>query len=103
MSELNKTTKIILRNLAMSDQQNGAAKGSESRTSALLCPFAVGDAVVATANIWDDGEDHHPPGWLAKKGERLIVRRVGSRYISVSHHNVTNSSFMVEQNEIRQA
>lgn len=44
MSELNKTTKIQLRNLAMSDQQNEAAKGSESSTNVLLCLWIHGTA-----------------------------------------------------------
>jgi len=59
--------------------------------------------VVATVGIYDNGADYSPPYWLAKKGERLIVRKVYKNNIGVSHHNVTDKHFIVEPREIRQA
>lgn len=62
----------------------------------------VGDRVRLTTSIWDDGEDHHPPGWLAMKGEVLVIRKVGSpimEEIAVSHEDVTDSAFWICRGE----
>lgn len=48
----------------------------------------VGDVLILTADIYDDGEDHHPPGYIARRGERVVVRKVlegGRRRLAVSH------------------
>lgn len=62
----------------------------------------VGAKVRLLKDIWDDGEDHHPPGWFARKGEVLIVRREPNqqtRSIGVSHEDVTDNSFTVYAGE----
>lgn len=52
-------------------------------STALLC---VGDRVRMLVDIWDDGEEHHPPGWLARKGEVLFVKAIsGDGGVSVAH------------------
>jgi len=61
----------------------------------------VGNRVKLLKSVWDDGADHHPPGWYAREGEELIVREVegnGSR-IAVSHDGVLDSSFLIFPDE----
>jgi hypothetical protein len=36
--------------------------------------YKPGQQVKPLKDIWDDGQDHHPAGYLAHKGETLIVR-----------------------------
>lgn len=65
----------------------------------------IGDRVRLTKSIWDDGEDHHPPGWLAMAGEVLIVRHQKSSKgrIAVSHEDVKDSSFWISCDEFELA
>ena len=52
-------------------------------STAQLC---VGDKVRMLVDIWDDGADHHPPGWLARKGEILLVKAIsGYGGVAVAH------------------
>ena len=65
--------------------------------------FAIGDKVRLLADIWDDGQDHHPAGYLAHKGEVLIVRAVDPGHgfpICVSHKEITDRSFRVALEEL---
>ncbi len=62
-----------------------------------------GDSVKLLADIWDDGQDHHPPGYFARKGETLIVRKLDPGHefpFLVSHEQVTDQSFRVAASEI---
>lgn len=52
------------------------------RLCARLC---VGDKVRLRKSIYDDGEDHHPPGWIAYHGEVLIVKEVRADSLAVAH------------------
>ena len=36
-------------------------------------------------SIWDHGEDHHPPDYLAFKGEILVVKEEYSNRLVVAH------------------
>lgn len=65
--------------------------------------FTVGKRVILLEDIWDDGEDHHPPGYLARRGEELIVRGYDPGHelpICVSHEEITDQSFRVKSTEI---
>lgn len=66
--------------------------------------YVEGQRVRLLADIWDDGNDnHHPPGYLAHKGEELIVRRLDPGHefpICVSHEGRIDSSFRVALIEI---
>jgi hypothetical protein len=65
-----------------------------------------GDRVRLLADIWDDGQDHHPPGRLARKGEILIVRKLdpGHKFpVLISHKEITDQSFRVAESEIELA
>jgi hypothetical protein len=58
----------------------------------------IGDRVKLTRSIYDRGEDHHPPRWLADKGEVLVVRSIvgdAAGQITVSHEDVTDSAFWI--------
>ena len=59
---------------------------------------SVGDSVRLTKGIWDDGEDHHPPGWLAQSGEVLIVKGILGCGLAVAHEG-NPGSFLVYHGE----
>jgi len=63
-----------------------------------------GDRVRLLADIYDYGDEgHHPPGYLARKGETLIVRKLdpGHGYtVCISHEQVTDNSFRVAEGEV---
>jgi len=62
----------------------------------------VGDTVRLTKDIWDDGcDNHHPPGYLARKGEILVVRSIeqGRTWVGVSHANRPDGWFNVYNGE----
>lgn len=63
----------------------------------------VGQRVALLADIWDDGADHHPPGYLARRGEVLIVRSLDPGHefpVLISHEEITDQSFRVALNEV---
>ena len=64
---------------------------------------AVGDRVRLTKDIYDDGEDHHPPGYCARRDEIVIVRVAGEKSLAVSHEDVTDSAFVIYQGEFEVA
>lgn len=35
--------------------------------------YAPGQLVAALTGVWDDGADHHPPGWFCRPGDILTV------------------------------
>ncbi len=53
-----------------------------SFSNAGLC---VGDQVKLLKSIYDDGEDHHPPCWIAQAGDVLIVKEVRGGVLAVAH------------------
>jgi hypothetical protein len=64
---------------------------------------AKGQRVRLLKDIWDDGQDHHPPGYLAHKGEVLIVRAFDRGHefpVCISHKRITDKSFRVALDEI---
>jgi hypothetical protein len=69
----------------------------------------VGDAVMLLADLYEGPDDCHPGGYLAKRGEKLIVRRVSDRVtfegdvmgVHVSHEDRTDGlTFAVRPSEI---
>jgi hypothetical protein len=48
-------------------------------------PIKIGDRVRLLKSIYDDGEDHHPPGWIAHRGEIVIVKIVNGGVLGVAH------------------
>lgn len=59
----------------------------------------IGDKVKLLSSIYDDGEDHHPPGWLAYADDILVVRNILLGRIAVSHENIVDSSFLIYNGE----
>lgn len=58
------------------------------------------ERIQLTCAIYDDGEDHHPPGWLAQAGEILfVVKRYDSGKLAVTHDPESGQSFSVYPNE----
>ena len=69
--------------------------------------FKVGDAVELKADLYEHAEEHSPGGYLARKGERLIVRKLwgpdalSAWTVSVSHESRTDGlTFSVAPDEI---
>ena len=67
--------------------------------SAMSAELCVGDKIRTLTSIWDDGADHHPPGYLANRGEVLVVRKIRERWLCVSHEDITDSSFCIHPGE----
>lgn len=68
-----------------------------------LPPHEIGRKVRLLKDVWDDGADHHPPGYLAREGEVLVVRSFDKGHempVCVSHEHVTTRSFRVALAEI---
>lgn len=61
----------------------------------------IGDKVELLTDIYDDGEDHHPPGYLAYKGDVLIIHTIRAQSISVAHVEVEGNSFFVWLHEFK--
>lgn len=69
--------------------------------------FVVGDAVMLRQHLYEPADDHSPGGYLAMKGEKLIVRELRSPVViwqySVSHESRTDGiTFSVSGDEIEE-
>jgi hypothetical protein len=66
--------------------------------------IAVGSKVIMKRDLYEGPDDCHPGGYLAKKGDRLIVREIrdaGQWPFKVSHEDRTDGlTFGVSQDEI---
>jgi hypothetical protein len=72
--------------------------------SAVSGGYAVGDKVRLLKDIYDFGDDnHHPPGYLAMKGEILEVRDVRKINLAISHPQITDNAFIVDFGEVEKA
>lgn len=63
----------------------------------------IGQKVRLLKSIWDDGQDHHPPAYLAHKGEVLVVRAFDKGHehpVCISHEYIIDRSFRVALDEI---
>ena len=64
---------------------------SEIKSEAGISPvlstdrLCVGGRVRLLKSIYDYGEDHHPPGWIAHHGEVLLVKEVRGDVLAVAH------------------
>lgn len=60
-------------------------KTTDASGVALTAGLCVGGRVRLLKSIYDDGEDHHPPGRIANAGEVLIVNEVRGDVLAVAH------------------
>lgn len=60
-----------------------------------------GDHILLTQSVWDDGEDHHPPGWFGRAGDEVIVVEVRGNSAYVRHEDVTDNSFLIYADEYK--
>jgi hypothetical protein len=61
----------------------------------------VGDSVTLLKSIYDDGEDHHPAGYIAEAYEVVLIDTVYENgKLAVHHPDVTNGScFLIYNGE----
>ena len=52
---------------------------------------AVGDRLRLLSDIYDDGQDHHPAGYIACKGDVVFVKDVGKESLGVAHEGRSGS------------
>lgn len=45
----------------------------------------IGDKVKVNVTLKDDGEDHHPPCYIAYKGDIVIVKQILGTSLRVTH------------------
>lgn len=66
--------------------------------------FALGDAVMLRSDLYKEPDEYAPGGYLARRGEKLIVREVREGLempIAVSHETRTDgNAFMVRSSEL---
>lgn len=65
--------------------------------------YRVGDRVRSKEAIYEPADDHSPGGYVCRKGDLLIVREArtkGEWPLSVSHEDVTDSSFACGLDEV---
>lgn len=64
--------------------------------------FFVGMSLIINKSIYDYGADHHPPGYIAYRGEVVIIRDIDCSgiNIAVSHPHVKDNSFVVSLDEV---
>jgi hypothetical protein len=60
----------------------------------------IGDAVILTKSIYDDGEDHHAPGYIAYMDETVYVKQVHGTSLAVAHEGNTGA-FIIRDGEYR--
>ncbi len=60
--------------------------------------LCVGGRVKLLKSICDDGEDHHPPSWIAQAGEVLIVKEILGCGVAVAHEG-NDAEFIVYHGE----
>jgi len=58
-----------------------------------------GDWLVLSQSIYDDGEDHHPPGYCGYKGERVYVMEVRAVSLVVAHREDARNGFIIYKGE----
>lgn len=64
-----------------------------------LSTLKIGDKVRLLSSIYDDGEDHHPPGYIADMGDIVVVRNILLGRIAVSHEEILDNSFLIYPGE----
>jgi hypothetical protein len=64
--------------------------------------IGIGGKVRLLKSIWDDGEGHHPPGWLANKGEVLTIKKVDGTSLAVAHEGA-EGAFIIWAGEYENA
>ena len=76
--------------------------------------YKVNDAVKIVKNIYEAATEHHPGGFIALKGQKVIIRAVRDETIlylgeidrptrpyEVSHEDVLDRTFSVAEDEIK--
>lgn len=67
----------------------------------MINKFKIGDPVILTKSIYDDGEDHHPPGYIACIGEKVYIKEIYGTTLEVAHE-YDPGSFIISEGEYKQ-
>lgn len=62
--------------------------------------MTVGCKVRIIKDIWDDGQDHHPAGYIARIGEIVTVHEVRPNSCVCSHEGAGYGRFVAMLDEI---
>jgi hypothetical protein len=62
-------------------------------------PPRIGDTIRITKDIYWDGEDCHPPGFIAYKGDTMYVKRLRGFNVMASHSVMESQTILVQQEE----
>lgn len=60
----------------------------------------VGDPIILTKSIYDDGEDHHPPGYIAFEDETVYVKEIRQKCLVVAHKG-NSGGFFISKDEYK--
>lgn len=66
----------------------------------MITEIKVGDPVILTKSIYDDGEDHHKPGYIGYMDETVYVREIFGTSLVV-HHEGNKGGFMIYDGEYK--
>lgn len=62
----------------------------------------VGDRLKLTTDIYDEDTDNaYPPGYIAYKGDIVIVRKVFPNRLHVAHEGIVDRSFVLHPGEFK--
>ncbi len=62
--------------------------------------LAPGDRVRITRGIYDDGQDHHPPGFIAVEGDIVTIIDKNNGGLLVNHSPHAKHGFYVYGSEV---
>lgn len=65
-----------------------------------MSDIKIGDAVILTKSIYDDGEDHHAPGYIAYMDETVYVKEIYGTSLAVAHEG-NPGSFIIRDGEYK--
>lgn len=65
-----------------------------------MSDIKIGDAVILTKSIYDDGEDHHAPGYIAYMDETVYIKEVLGTALAVAHKD-NPGSFLIYKGEYK--
>ncbi len=60
----------------------------------------IGDPVILTKSIYDDGEEHHAPSYIGYMDETVYIKEILGTNLAVAHKD-NPGSFMIYEGEYK--